>query len=154
MTPTNHPERRLRAVYMCERGAVRARAPVISEKSRAEKPGFRRREPSRVELGSSRLRCPVWPSELPHVAIWGLQGRLRVRGRPVPVCGPPRTRTSPKVCPWDGYYGCGSLRVRVLDHSKHAPRTRTRGYPYPQDPYKILFTLPQIHTGLVEHMLA
>ena len=32
MTPTNHPERRLRAVYMCERGAVRARAPVISEK--------------------------------------------------------------------------------------------------------------------------
>mgnify|MGYP006903302342 CR=1 FL=1 len=32
MTPTNHPERRLRAVYMCERGAVRACAPVISEK--------------------------------------------------------------------------------------------------------------------------
>ena len=24
MTPTNHPERRLRAVYVCERGAVRA----------------------------------------------------------------------------------------------------------------------------------
>ena len=34
MTPTNHPERRLRAVYMCERGAVRAHAPVISEKNR------------------------------------------------------------------------------------------------------------------------
>ena len=32
MTPTNHPERRLRAVYMRERETVRARAPVISEK--------------------------------------------------------------------------------------------------------------------------
>ena len=46
-------------------------------KSRAEKAGFRRREPSRVELGSSRLRCPVWPSELPHVAIWGLRWPVR-----------------------------------------------------------------------------
>ena len=46
-------------------------------KSRAEKPGFRRREPSRVKLGSSRLSCPAWPSELPHVAIWGLRWPVR-----------------------------------------------------------------------------
>ena len=32
MTPTNHPEKSLLAIYMREREAVRARAPVISEK--------------------------------------------------------------------------------------------------------------------------
>ena len=32
MTPTNHPEKSLLATYMRERGVVRARAPVISEK--------------------------------------------------------------------------------------------------------------------------
>ena len=84
MTPTNHPERRLRAVYMCERGAVRARAPVISEKSWAEKPSWRRSEGARVELRSSWLRCPVWPSEWPRVAIWGLRRPARPWPRPFP----------------------------------------------------------------------
>ena len=76
--PTQRGET-VRVTYMSMGACAHARG-RFPRKSRAEKPGFRRREPSRVELGSSRLRCPVWPSELPHVAIWGLRCKVRVLG--------------------------------------------------------------------------
>ena len=73
--PTQRGET-VRVTYVSMGACAHARG-RFPRKSRAEKPGFRRREPSRVKLGSSRLSCPAWPSELPHVAIWGLRWPVR-----------------------------------------------------------------------------
>ena len=62
MTPTNHPEKSLLAVYMRERGVVRARALVIFEKIVGLE----------AQLASKRTK-PSWAwvtaAELPRVAI-------------------------------------------------------------------------------------
>ena len=61
--PTQRGET-VRATCVSMGTCAHARGRVL-RKSRAEKPGFRRSEPSRVKLGSSRLSCPAWPSERP-----------------------------------------------------------------------------------------
>ena len=61
MTPTNHPEKSLLAVYMREREAVRARAIVISEKivGLEAQLASKRRSASRAWMHAAELPCVV-----------------------------------------------------------------------------------------------